>query len=263
MLPKNAIFMKKNLFLMAIVTILFSGCNEKDTLSPLSDVTGKTDQIIADFSYTTFESDARRVQFTNKSSSALYNFSWDFGDGDTSTEKNPEKLYWRNGQYVVTLTAWGRDSQQKYVREKTISIHSDEPDLMSNIYIKGFKLYNIPSDGRYYRFSVVAKKTLDDKASTIINSGYTPKLYNSDLPKSFVLQAPVYINILLNMVDYEYLMVYVYQSTDNTKDGTQCLKQIFLIEDDDCSAWTYREEYVVASDNGQTRVGVLMDWSDE
>ncbi len=254
--------MKNNLFLMAIVAILISGCNEKDTLSPINVGTETTDQIIADFSYSTLESDARRVQFTNKSSSELYNFSWDFGDGDTSNEKNPEKLYWKNGQYLVTLTAWGHNSQQKYVREKTINIHSDEPDLFSNIYIKGFKLYNIPSDGRYYRFSVVAKKWIDDEASSIINSNYTKKLYNSDLPLSLILPESVYVNILLNMLDYEYLMVYVYQSTDYTQDGTQCLKQKFLIggEVDVCE---YREEYVVASDNGQTRVGVLMDWSDE
>ena len=215
---------------------------------------------IADFIYE--EIGDRRLKFINKSSSDLFNFSWDFGDGDTSDEKNPEKLYWKNGTYVVTLTAWGSNSQQKYVCEKSININSTEPSTMSKIFIKGFKLYSIPSDGRYYKFSVVGSSSWRESANFTYNTGYTEKLYNSDLPKTFILDEPKYINILLNMIDYETMTVFVYQSTNDTGSGTQCLKQIFF-QGGDFDAFTYRDEYIVASDNGQTRIGVLMSWSDE
>ena len=216
----------------------------------------------ADFSYEVVANDARRVKFTNKSSSDLYNFSWDFGDGDTSDEKNPEKLYWKNGSYIVKLTAWGSNSQQKYVCEKTITIKSNEPSLASKIYIKGFKLYSIPSDGRYYKFSATGSCSYNTDINFSINTGYTEKLYSSDLPKTFMLNEPKYINILLNMIDYEAMTVFVYQSTSTSGSGTQCLKQIFF-QGGEVDAFTYRDEYIVASDNGQTRIGVLMSWSDD
>lgn len=222
----------------------------------------KPNNPIADFSYEVIATDARRVKFTNKSSSDLYNFSWDFGDGDTSEEKNPEKLYWRNGSYVVKLTAWGTNSQQKYVCEKSINIKSSEPSLMSKIYIKGFKLYSIPSDGRYYKFSATGTCSYNTDINFSINTGYTEKLYSSDMPKTFLLNEPKYINILLNMIDYDALTVFVYQSTSTTSSGTQCLKQIFY-KVEDFESPDYRDEYIVASDNGQTRIGVLMSWSDD
>ena len=47
------------------------------------------------------------VQFTDASSSAapLISWSWDFGDGTTSTERNPQHTYSSPGPYSVTLTA--------------------------------------------------------------------------------------------------------------------------------------------------------------
>lgn len=218
---------------------------------------------IASFDYTILTSDARQVQFTNKSSSDLYNFTWEFGDGDTSNEKNPEKYYWKNGTYTVRLTAWGSNSQQKYVCEKSITINSDKPCASSRIYIKGFKLYAIPSDGRYYKFSVVGT-SWDAKLNFTFNTGYTEKLYISDLPTTFTLSTPK--NLCSMSVwqtgCYNDLTVYVYQSTNTSESGTQCLKQIFFQGYGETLV-PFRDEYIVASDNGQTRVGVLFGWADD
>jgi PKD repeat protein len=46
------------------------------------------------------------VAFTNLSTGAT-NYSWDFGDGNTSTETNPVDIYTNVGTYSVTLTAVG------------------------------------------------------------------------------------------------------------------------------------------------------------
>lgn len=44
------------------------------------------------------------VNFTNSSSSAS-EYSWDFGDGQTSNEQNPVHTYQASGEYTVTMTA--------------------------------------------------------------------------------------------------------------------------------------------------------------
>lgn len=46
------------------------------------------------------------ITFTNQSTHAT-SYQWDFGDGNTSTEDNPEHLYNTNGSFTVTLKALG------------------------------------------------------------------------------------------------------------------------------------------------------------
>jgi PKD repeat protein len=44
------------------------------------------------------------VQFTSKSTGEITSWSWDFGDGNTSTEQNPSHAYAEKGDYTVVLT---------------------------------------------------------------------------------------------------------------------------------------------------------------
>ncbi|ABD40186.1 PKD [Methanospirillum hungatei JF-1] len=55
------------------------------------------------------------VQFTDQSTFNGTAYSWDFGDGLTSTEKNPQHIYNKSGIYDVTLTieGTGTDGKQK------------------------------------------------------------------------------------------------------------------------------------------------------
>jgi PKD repeat protein len=53
-----------------------------------------------------YEADGLEVTFTNKSTDAR-SFSWDFGDGETSTEQNPTHNYEAYGVYTVKLSATG------------------------------------------------------------------------------------------------------------------------------------------------------------
>lgn len=48
-----------------------------------------------------------RAQFTNLSTDNARSFAWDFGDGTTSTERNPMHIYAEAGSYNVKLTARG------------------------------------------------------------------------------------------------------------------------------------------------------------
>ena len=58
---------------------------------------------VANYSYVV-GSNPLYVEFTDASSDAV-SWSWDFGDGTTSTEQNPTHTYSESGQYTVNLTA--------------------------------------------------------------------------------------------------------------------------------------------------------------
>jgi PKD repeat protein len=45
-----------------------------------------------------------KVHFTDKSTGAHILYKWSFGDGKYSTEKNPEHIYTKAGNYTVSLT---------------------------------------------------------------------------------------------------------------------------------------------------------------
>ncbi|TLX76145.1 PKD domain-containing protein [Labilibacter sediminis] len=65
-----------------------------------------------------------RIQFTNYSTGGS-EYSWDFGDGQSSTARNPVHTFADPGEYVVTLTAPGPDNVDG-VYQKTITVH-DHP----------------------------------------------------------------------------------------------------------------------------------------
>ena len=88
--------MKKTfVYLFAIFTlgVFVSSCGD-DTPPP---ITGEA--------LFTYEADGLTVTFTNTSTvSGTVTYAWDFGDGETSTEKDPVHTYASKGEYTVTLT---------------------------------------------------------------------------------------------------------------------------------------------------------------
>jgi PKD repeat protein len=83
-----------------LVTLTAKG--KKDDISVSKNITilGVT----ADFTFTNDQMTGDDVVFTNTSENAE-SYSWDFGDGSTSTEVSPTHAYSLGGTFTVTLTA--------------------------------------------------------------------------------------------------------------------------------------------------------------
>ncbi len=62
------------------------------------------------------------VTFANNSIGDITSYSWDFGDGGTSTEVNPGHTYTQAGSYTVTLTATGPGGSNIELKENYIHV---------------------------------------------------------------------------------------------------------------------------------------------
>jgi PKD repeat protein len=84
-------------------------------------------ELKADFNFD-YEGDCSspvlEVHFENLSDNAT-SYLWNFGDGTTSTEIAPTKVYDKAGTYIVALTAYSSEKSVSASKEVTISRNSD------------------------------------------------------------------------------------------------------------------------------------------
>ena len=113
-------------FLALTAVILISSCKKDDQLPT------------ADFSFSGTCIAPCQVSFTNLSKDAT-SYSWNFGDGTTSSETNPAHSYSSGGSYTVTLTATG--SGGTATKSQTVNITS--PDL--DRYVQSVTVLNVTS----------------------------------------------------------------------------------------------------------------------
>jgi len=108
-------------------------------LSPKHTMYGKADELVpfklmplepqfrkpieAKWSFTIVDMDRRLVAFKDLSEGKITSWKWDFGDGETSTEQNPQHVYAKPGnQYVVTLWIEGPAGKSRFSRVWDVAV---------------------------------------------------------------------------------------------------------------------------------------------
>ncbi|WP_412560217.1 PKD domain-containing protein [Winogradskyella sp. MIT101101] len=102
---KKQVMLRANQILLLVFTLVTFSC---DFIDELPEANSREDETppTAEFTFTNGElvEDFTIVTFANQSSNATM-YSWDFGNGDTSTEVDPVYTYPGEGSYTVTLVA--------------------------------------------------------------------------------------------------------------------------------------------------------------
>ena len=79
------------------------------------------------------------VQFTNLSTGSITGYLWDFGDGETSSEKNPKHVYSEAGDFTVTLKVTGPLGDRTVTKQGYIQV---KDQTWIQLDYKGVKLSN-------------------------------------------------------------------------------------------------------------------------
>ena len=231
--------MRRNIFVEAIIAAMFCACGIPNT--PTISGGGTTNVSI----YFTYKVEKPfTLAFTNSSSGAN-SYKWDFGDGNYATTYNATHTYASEGTYIVTLT--GTANGVKYDYSKKITVKKP------SIYISGYKLYSIPVENRYYK--VVCKD--DDWFGTDwgFTTTYTPLLDNTDMPYVRKFNTPLLMD-KLDGDNYYTFYVYYNTSTSNANGDQQCMKQQLQKTE----IYKYKDEHILKSNNGETKIGILMEY---
>lgn len=123
-----------------------------------------------------------RVKFTNLSSGKAVSYVWDFGDGTTSTEKDPLHIYDKSGYYNVKLTAKGEVDED--VAEMAVLINDESTWKVDGT----FYLSDVVSGVRYFTdaeslFRFITATTIggDVKVSVKADGSFVYPLTNANL----------------------------------------------------------------------------------
>ena len=121
-----------------------------------------SEEPVADFSSNLLETCNGMVNFYDQSLNGTTSWSWDFGDGNTSTDQNPVHLYVTNGAYNVTLVSTNQFGSSTEVKPSFINVDRPIPPTGQNANIcpgetavltassAGFhRWYDVPFGGSY------------------------------------------------------------------------------------------------------------------
>ncbi|WP_162556030.1 PKD domain-containing protein [Reichenbachiella versicolor] len=147
------------------------GCVNYDQLT----ITPTTNDITASFLSASFGDVGDTIQFAQLTESLNATYEWFFGDGSRSTKQNPDHIYFREGEFDVTLIASNEVCSDTLT--KVISIVSGRLEGDDDVYVPLFSsiedLDLYPNPTTEY-IDVHFKLTKEETVSLLINdmSGY-------------------------------------------------------------------------------------------
>lgn len=136
--------MKKNIYFSFMQAFLLLGMVSLLTLvSCKKEEEPQTENPVASFQYAISNTNFLEVVFTNFSKNAT-TYTWNFGDGQTSTEKDPTHVYAASGTFTVLLTA-KNDAGTSATYSQTIEIKDPNAALakLAGEVSKTWKLYRV------------------------------------------------------------------------------------------------------------------------
>lgn len=86
----------------------------------------------ADFETSIDTSCDGKIKFFNRSLNGVSDFYWDFGDGNTSTLRDPEHLYLDNGDYTVKLTVENSHGWDSVIKNSIVNISRLPASIVNN-----------------------------------------------------------------------------------------------------------------------------------
>lgn len=89
---------------------------------------------VADFSIGATTGDAPvSISFSDKSTGGATSWFWEFGDGTTSSEKNPSHTYTELGKYTVKLTVSNADGSNIITKSNAIIVYEIKPYSIASV----------------------------------------------------------------------------------------------------------------------------------
>lgn len=178
---KTSLFGKVILLLSAI---MFSSCDFEYDIAgtgSIEDLTPPFAEFNAIQSAGAGVDDWQMYTFGNTSSSAT-SYSWNFGNGETSTEFEPSTTYPTEGLYTVTLTAKDNNSVTSFISE-TIQVSKPlipiiaDPVLINNEFVKQAK-----SSGSDCACSAWINKSIGSQGESTSGNGSDVIKFDNDEP---------------------------------------------------------------------------------
>ena len=78
--------------------------------------------IEAQWSFVVTDMNRRMVSFIDQSIGDIRSWKWDFGDGNSSTERHPDHNYTKAGHYVVTLWVSGPAGESRMAKVWDVAV---------------------------------------------------------------------------------------------------------------------------------------------
>ena len=239
----------KKILLFVAAAFSFAACVKIET--PTNPVEKKVCQF-------DFHVDGLKVAFENTSTSNLMFNHWEFGDGTNSATENVTHTYANAGKYTVVLVCY--DGSTKYTCTQVITVSSgnsggggggqgeQDPDANKTVYLKGYKVYNLPQDG-WYRFVCNFTGFMAESVSAGTDD---IKIKKSELPRTLTYTTPKNLGLKgAFILNYSAVSLEVsYSKYDISFD------KIFSA---DTMALYYHDEYIVTDKTGSIKVGVLVE----
>ena len=115
-----------------------------------------------------------KINFTNTSTHQK-SCEWDFGDGTTATENDPQKSYTTAGTYVVKLTSYARGEKKRDITFAIVQVGGGSNGNSTATFIGTTKVINFEVSGS---FTSASTSTYDnDYFSLYYSSAVAGKFY--------------------------------------------------------------------------------------